>query len=65
MEQKKKGKKNEEVKQEDVEEDEDVDLACFSSVEKLAEHGIQKADIQKLIEGGLSTVEGVAFTPKK
>jgi DNA repair protein RAD51 len=32
---------------------------------KLEEHGISGSDIKKLIEGGLHTVEAVAFMPKK
>lgn len=34
-------------------------------IEKLQEKGIAMADIKKLMEAGMRTVESVAFTPKK
>ncbi|KAG0303476.1 recombinase rad51 [Dissophora globulifera] len=44
---------------------EEEEVASHLLTEKLAEAGIQAADIQKLKDAGYYTVESIAFTPKK
>ena len=53
--------KDNEIGQEEVEEEEDGPVQIM----KLTEHGINQGDIKKLQEAGFTTVESVAYTPKK
>ena len=46
-----------------VEVDDDLDGPV--QIMKLTEHGINQGDIKKLQEAGFTTVESVAYTPKK
>ena len=34
-------------------------------IEMLQEHGISATDVKKLVDGGIHTIESLAFTPKK
>ena len=47
------------------EEEEDVALVSFVPLEKLQINGITSADLKKLRESGLHTVEAVAYAPRK
>lgn len=47
------------------EEEEEFDMDGPVMIDKLQEKGIAKGDIEKLRVAGLTTVESIAFTPKK
>lgn len=49
----------------DHDEEDDVALVSFVQLEKLQINGITSADIKKLRENGLHTVEAVAYAPRK
>ena len=47
------------------EEEEELDMDGPMMIDRLQEKGINKGDIDKLKLAGFSTVESIAFTPKK
>ncbi|KAF9987694.1 recombinase rad51 [Modicella reniformis] len=51
--------------QREEEEEEFMETASYTHIEKLEQCGIQAADIRKLKEAGYHTVESIAYTPKK